>query len=95
MKSLYRSIDTRIPTEILELTSDLDIAALYFPRLIESTSALCQRIAHEWLDVTTGPVGGEAPISIETATYARGIPVVQRQILGTNTPNQHTSPVRV
>ena len=44
MKFLYRSIDTRIPTEILELTSDLDIAALYFPRLIERTSALCQRI---------------------------------------------------
>ena len=27
------------------------------------------------------PVGGEAPITIEAATYARGIPVVKRQIL--------------
>ena len=26
-------------------------------------------------------VGGEAPITIEAATYARGIPVVKRQIL--------------
>jgi hypothetical protein len=40
MKSLYRSIDTRVPTGILELTSDLDIAALYFPRLIERTRAM-------------------------------------------------------
>jgi hypothetical protein len=45
MKSLYRSIRVFLRTEILELTYDLDIAALYFPRLIESTSALCQRIA--------------------------------------------------
>jgi hypothetical protein len=30
--------------------------------------------------LSTGPVGGEAPITIEAATYARGIPVVKRQI---------------
>jgi hypothetical protein len=44
MKSLYRSIRVFLRTEILELTYDVDIAALYFPRLIERTSALCQRI---------------------------------------------------
>ena len=33
------------------------------------------------------PVGGEAPITIEAATYARGIPVVKRQILKTR-PSQ-------
>jgi hypothetical protein len=29
--AIPESIDTRIPTEFLELTSDLDITALYFP----------------------------------------------------------------